>query len=575
MLFAAIVAMTVRAKRSTPPPVPDWSPVAIGRERREAPRAMTVSADGSTVASISPAEAWVEPRAGGGTRRRVTFPFSSGVELCRLSRTGQRLLCSFDRGASGFEIWELDVSTNQAVRRVPSMAAPTVRPGNVFGVGPDESILFGAFDLTALWRVDSTGGVEQLVAAEPGERLTGYGWSPDGARIAYRVRSSDGARIEVMTVKNRSVEKVSRRICKELEWLSEHSLACAPRTFRNPLVIELVLPAGGGQATERVRYNGPEYHQVSGLSASSAGVLLSTSPNDQHLGLLALDAPGGVRRISSGGITDLPAVGWTSSGQLIFGASEQGHLRIMALHPAGTIETVRTGPAAEVPLFVFGETIVFGRFSGGESTIPFFETPMGRRYPDGELFRLVLPAGAVESLGETRGFSALLCAAGRASPCLLAERSGVEVTLMDWDAKTGARGRQRARWLATSYAATSSLSPDGHSLAQVQRVLDRGQLSVLDLDGGARRHIRVPGTSLDFPRWQPDGSLLAIRSSGGERGIVRIRDDDTVELVAVAPAGDEPLTIAGEFQIRGDGRTAAILMTESLRTHWWIPGSQD
>ncbi|HEU4730961.1 MAG TPA: protein kinase [Kofleriaceae bacterium] len=575
LLFAAIVVMTVRARRATPPLLPDWSPVAIGRERSEAPRAMTVSADGSTVASISPAEAWVEPRAGGGTRRRVAFPFSSGVGLCRLSRTGQRLLCSFDRGPSGFEIWTLDVATNEAVRRVPPMAAPTVRPGNVFDIGPDESILFSAFDLTALWRVDSAGGVEQLVAAEPGERLTGCGWSPEGTRIVYRVRSSAGARIEVMTVKSRRIETVSHRICKELEWLSEHSLACAPRTFRNPLVIELVLPAGGGQAMERVRYNGPEYHQVSRLSASSAGVLLSTSPNDQHLGLVTLDAPEGVRRISSGGITDLPAVGWTSSGQLIFGASDQGHLRIMALHPDGTIETVRAGPAAEVPLFVLGETIVFGRFSGGESTIPFFETPMGRRYPDGELFRLVLPGGAVESLGETRGFSALLCAAGRGSPCLLAERSGVEVTAIDWDANTGARGRQRARWLATSYAATSALSPDGRSLAQVERVLDHAQLSILDLDSGVRHQIRVPGTSLDFPRWQPDGSLLAIRSSGGERGIVRVRDDETVELVAATPARDEPLTIAGEFQIRGDGRTAAILMTESLRTHWWIPRSQD
>jgi hypothetical protein len=112
-------------------------------------------------------------------------------------------------------------------------------------------------------------------------------------------------------------------------------------------------------------------------------------------------------------------------------------------------------------------------------------------------------------------------------------------------------------------------------LAQVRRVLARSELSLLDLDTGERRRIDVPGTSLDFPRWQPDGSLLAVRSSGGERGIVRIQDDNTVELVASVPADDEPLTTAGEFQVSGDGNTAAILMTDSLQTHWWIPTLQD
>jgi len=573
VVSAASLAMAT-AMPTTLAPLPAWSPVVIGRERTDSPLGMIVSPDGSTVASISPSEAWVEPRAGGGTRRRVGFPFPLGVAMCRLSRTGDRLWCSFDRDTNGFEIWALHVATDQAVRRVPSPVAPAVKPSWFFDIGPDGSILFGADDLAALWRVNTAGAVERVVTAEPGEMLTGCVWSPDATRIAYKVRVSDGARIEVMAIENRAVAIVSRRICKQLEWLTANSLACAPRTFRNPLVIELLLAAGGGATTERVRYDGPEYQEVSGLSASSAGVLLSTSPNDQHLGLLALDAPGKVRRISSGGITDLPAVGWTSSGRLIFGASERGHLRIMALHSDGTIETVRTGPAAEVPLAVFGETIVFGRFSGGERTIPFFETPFGRKYPDGELFRLVLPGGAIESLGETRAFSALVCAAGRASPCLLVERSGGDVIAIDWDPTTGARGRERARWLLTSYAASSALSPDGRTLAQVRRVLDRGELSLLDLDTGNRRRIHIPGTSLDFPHWRPDGALLAIRSRGGERGIVRVRDVEAIEMVAVVPARDEPLTMAKEFQISGDGRTAAVLMTDSLQTHWWIPRSQ-
>jgi serine/threonine protein kinase len=568
----AVAAMAVAmVTRSTPAPSTDWSPVVIGRESKDAPLGMAVSRDGSTLVSISPTEAWVEPRDGAGTRRRIPFPFPAHVVMCRLSRTGDQLFCSVDVGLGGVEIWVVEVATGQAERRVPPIATPTVKPSTLFDVGADGSILFGVGDFAAVWRVDPAGAVQHLVTAQPGEMLTGGVWSPDGTRIALKVRYRDGARIEVMTVGTGTATVVSHRICKDLEWLTENSLACAPRTYRNPVVIELLLPAGGGEATERVRYKGPEYQQLSGLSASSDGVLFSTSPNDKHLGLLALDSPGNVRRIASGGVTDLPAAGWTSSGSLIFGASVQGHLRIMALHPDGRVDTVRTGPAAEVPLVVLGETIVFGRFPGGESTIPFFDTPFGRKYPDGELFRLTLPGGAVEPLGRTRGFSELLCAGGRATPCLLVERSEADAIAIDWDVETGARGRERARWPMTSYASSSALSPDGRTLAQVRRVPGRGELSLLDLDSGARRRILVSGTSLDFPRWQPDGTLLAMGASAEGRGLVRVGGPEKVDSVAVVPARDEQLTAAEEFQVTSDGKTAAILMTESLQTHWWVP----
>src|SRR4029077_19006815 len=165
-----------------------------------------------------------------------------------------------------------------------------------------------------------------------------------------------------------------------------------------------------------------------------------------------------------------------------------------ALRPDGAIETVRFGSVAEVPSAVVGETILFGRFPGGESTIPFFETPFGRKFPDGELHRLTLPGGAVESLGQTRGFSELLCAGGGATSCLLVERSGKEVIAIDWDARTGTRGRQRARWSVTSYTRNSALSPDGRRLAQVNRLLGRVELSLLDLETGDRRGLSVAGT---------------------------------------------------------------------------------
>ena len=560
--LVACVAVIALMRRERAPVAASWAPVVIGRERSDAPLGMTVSGDGSTVAAIASSEAWVEPRAGSGTRRHVTFPFARGVAQCRLSRTGDQLVCSFHHDGQS-ELWSHDIATNRA-RRIALGDAPV---SELFDLGADGSVLFGSRDLTTLSRAHPAGKIERLVTAAPSELVTGWTWSPDGARIAYKVRTADGARIELLTLADRSVEIVSHRICKDLEWLTPRSLACVPRAFRTPLVIELRLPAGGGSATEHVRYNGPEYQQVSQLATSAAGVLLSTSPNDKHLALVSL-ATGDVRRISSGGVTDLPAVGWTRSGRLIFGASTQGHLRIMAVARDGTIETVHSGSDAEVPLAVFGETVVFGRFAGGERTIPFFETPHGRRFPPrGELFALDLATGAVASLGVTTNFSALLCG-DRA--CLLAEgTAGSEVIAIDWEPSTGARGRERARWLMTSYASTAALSPDGRKLAQVQRVLGRGALSVLDLASGERRRIDGSGAPLDFPRWEPNGTLVAIRTSGDARGIVRIADTNEVSLVAAVPVATEPLALAEDLQI-GDG-TAAVLMTDSLQTHWWIP----
>ncbi len=182
--------------------------------------------------------------------------------------------------------------------------------------------------------------------------------------------------------------------------------------------------------------------------------------------------------------------------------------------------------------------------------------------------------GAVAPLGPTRGFSELLCAGGRANPCLLAERSEGDVIAIDWDPETGARGRPRARWSMTGYASSSALSPDGRTLAQVQRTVGGGELSLLDLESGDRRRIPVPGTSLDFPRWRPDGTLLAMGSRAGERGIMRIRDAENIEMVAVVPRPDDSLTSAGEFQITADGKTAAILIWDKLETFWWVPRSQ-
>jgi hypothetical protein len=531
---------------------------------------MGVSPDGSTLVSVTPGQAWVEPRDGAGPRRRVPLPFPEQATLCRLSYTGDELHCSFAMADGAFEIWSLDVVTGRAQRRVPSIASPTLQSAGQFDVDRDGRILFGLHDGSAVWSVDRSGAPRLAVTAGPGEKIVDAVWSADGARIALNIVSPAGDRIAVASTATGARQVVSTRRCETIAWLTRGSLLCAPRNMRSVILVELVL-AEDGQAVERVRYRGPEYQAVAGLGVSSAGVLFSTYGIDRHLGLLALDPPGKVQRISSGGITDLFAAGWTSSGSLIFGANVQGRLRIMRRRPDGGIETVRTGPAAEVPLLVLGETIIFGRFPGGESTIPFIEPPLGRRYPPGELFRLQ-PGGAIESLGKTRDFVTLYCAGGRAPPCLLAELSGNDVVAIDWDVDTGARGRERARWSLTDYGGKSaSLSPDGTTLAHVQRFYGTGELSLLDLAGGHRRRIAVPGALFYFAGWQADGTLVAMTTTADGSGIARVRDASRIEVAAIAAPRDDPRTMAGDFQITADGKSAAIMMTDRLATSWWVP----
>ena len=570
--IAAVAATSiVIARRSTPAPPPDWSPVVMGRTGADALRAMVVSADGSTLASISETDAWVGPRVGAGARQHVVLP-SDQQGLFRLSRTGNRLFCSV-QGVQTAVIWALDVATGRAERRVPTAAAPAILRGGPFDVGPEEQILFLGLDKRTVWRADRAGAVRHVRTVAPGQWIDEAVWSPDGTRTALNIDSPGEKRIEIVSLANHGVAVVSHRRCDTIAWLTDHSLVCAPLQYRRPSMIELLLPTDGGEATERFRYNGPEFTQLAELATSSAGVLFATSPFEFHLAILDLDAPGAVRPIGSGGVSDLPLAGWTSSGSLIFGTSVQGQLRIMRRLPDGTIETLRRGPAAEVPLVVLGETIIFGRFPGGEATIPFVEPPYGRKFPDGELFRLA-PDGALTPLGVTRGFRGIMCAAGRAPPCLLEEYSGNDVVAIDWDAESGARGRERARWNVKSYSAFGALSPDGRTVAQVQRYRDTGAMSLLDLESGRRQTLDYPQTSLHFASWLPDGSLLAVGSKDGDTDLLRVRDPETVEVVAVV-APRNTSSFAADVHIAYDGKTAAFLMTGAETTYWWAETSQE
>ena len=105
----------------------------------------------------------------------------------------------------------------------------------------------------------------------------------------------------------------------------------------------------------------------------------------------------------------------------------------------------------------------------------------------------------------------------------------------------------------------------------MQRFFGDGEVSLLDLDSGHRRRIAVPGAYFYFAGWQSDGTLVAMTSTTEGSGIARIRDASAIEMAGIAAPRAEPSTEAGDFHIAGDGKTAAIMMTDSLATYWWIP----
>jgi hypothetical protein len=66
-----------------------------------------------------------------------------------------------------------------------------------------------------------------------------------------------------------------------------------------------------------------------------------------------------------------------------------------------------------------------------------------------------------------------------------------------------------------------------------------------------------------------------MRWGNEERGIVRVRDAETIEMVAAVMPAKDTMTLAGVFDVTNDGKTAAILMMDWGGTYWWIPRSQD
>ncbi len=578
--FAGVALLVWRLGR--PPAGPDWVPVPMGNfDVQQGIRYVSINRDGTTLASVIGREIWVEPRAGGGRRRRVAVP--AGVpplQYALPSRTGDQVVAAFSKDFVTHEFWALDVVGGKAERRVPPASAPTMRVGHEHDVGPDGSLVVVEYpgDGTR-WRlsqVDPAGSVRPLVDADAGGKLyNNLSLSPDGTRVVFTRMVNSEFRIEVVDVATRTATVVARRECRCLDWLSARSLGCVDPRDGAPVVVELTLPDGSGEAIPHDRYVAPAYSSFMQLIGTSAGVFMQTGSRRAHLVALDLEHPGSPRPIATGSVTDVAPAGWTSSGALIFGANMHGRLQIMARYPDGTIDVVRAASVAEVPLVVLGDTIVFGQFPGGDRSIPMADELYGRKFPDGELYRLD-PGAAPRPLGPTHGFLALRCAGDRAPPCLLIEHEGDDARAVWWDPASGARGREVSHW-SLMQKGFQALAPDAHTLAHVVfpsgsiavSHLQLGELELEDLESGGVRRISVPEHPFRYLAWEPNGVLVETGGSAdGYNGeVMRIRDDGNETLFA-PPNGNYYL----EPRVSPDGKELVMpVVDQGVGNYWWVP----
>jgi hypothetical protein len=569
---AAVTAAAVVATRRPLPPAA-WAPVVIGHRDRE--ELVVISRDGSTLAYANADSITVEPRAGG-AQRVVRCPGGAKVSGVMFSVRGDRVLAACVSGQDQTaELWALDPAGAAPVHLAPTAATPALRlNGGPMSIAQrSDGALLAVLDgephePTQLALLAPDGTTRQLVQAGEHGRLAMPHWSPDGSRaVVTEFRVSD-TRVLVVDIATARVHEIGQDVYLGCDWLSDRSLVCPLLRDAAYSLVEIGLSPDGEASAPRDRFALPEYDAAWGLQATASGVLFVTSSNREQLQVLDLQHPGTPRPLLTGSVTDIQPAGWTSTGALIFGASVHGRLTMMARRPDGQIEALRPAPAAaEIPLAVLGDTVIFGRFPGAERTLLSIGK-VARLYPvDGELFRL--SAGTTTSLGPTHAFTELRCAGDRAPPCVLTERvSETDLAAVKWDPVTGARGPVVARWSMLARG-LSGLAPDGHTLVQaVSPVAESStQLVLVDLDGGGERSLSFPGYSFRSLTWQPDGALIATGVTDSAYVIVRLREGAPPEVLHSETAHQfvEP-------SVRPDGHELVVpALNMAEQTLWWLP----
>lgn len=414
--------------------------------------------------------------------------------------------------------------------------AAAVSARDEIAIGLDDDTIFAL----------APGGERRPIAQlERGERVLALAWSPDGARLAIARQPAGAApaKLQIAAADGSAIRdawsgRTAARRGMLLVWLDDQRIAFAQHEAETTAIYS-VGAAAPAPAVQRMRLPG-EYIGVGSAVGGTILALRGTAHRSVQISAVRPWEPGPVQAGLRGG----SLAGWTADERVVFAAGDPGALRIASARPGKELAWwPGTSAGVEIPDTVAGDAVIAHRID------PL--APADRRV----VIERIGPAGERRELARRAADDlAVRCAGDRAAPCVLAERTGAQLTIRELDVERGGAGEivhQRALDAGDPYDV--ALSPDGRQLA----IADGGPDATLVDRAAGTSGVRTTSheTALHALGFSPAGDLwVAARDYQGqgglllfpfeaERGVRRFpsrasRDDTARELDRPRPSPD-------------------------------------
>jgi hypothetical protein len=526
-LAVAITATALAMRPAAPVASPiAWDPVLVASlPSIDAAPVATAWGDGSLVYS-SGREFWIQRR-GTTDELRRTLPDEISLGTWAVSPDARTLFIAGPRG-DGFQIWRLtetgahDVVDVSVVGQVPRVSPDGGTLLVAEAADPAQVVNVRAVDL-------ATRAPRELVH---GAALVTSAWAPDSRSVALVVRGREDE-VAIVDVASGAQHSVGTSAAIEaVAWIAPRALVVAVRVGPRSRLETWLLDAAGRRTAVTPLDELAPLTSVNALNATRGALYVTTDALDQRLYQLGLDPVAPAQRLDTRVAQDLPPIGWTSHGELVFGATGEAS-RTLALPPHGP---PRVLAGDRLPAVMIDDDLWLISHRGDHTTLELAGHPGTPA--------LVIPARR----------ALVVCAADHHTPCL--------VGVTDEAASTEHIALALHRWvpgaatLGPPIAATSITIDQGFALSDDGQILAIGRAGGIELlalaTGRSTRVAEDPSVEYFNPAWAANGVLyasLGVRD-GTDCRIVRVVDGK------VEPLHHEPGCAAMLFaiRVRPDGR---------------------
>ena len=420
----------------------------------------------------------------------------------------------------------------------------------------------------------------KILAAESEATIRGVAWSPGGSRLAYRYRSDEGNRTEIMVRScdrdgNNQTTIVRDNRLDAFTWLSAERFIYSRNTESGStesdnlweLRVDSRSGASQGQPRQLTDWSG---FSVSSLSASSDGKRLAFLRGNDHASVFVGDLGGkesglgNFRRLTLDDNYNI-LLDWTPDSREVMYSSQRTANRLMyrqGLEPGSGAQLI--SPGVDINFLV-------ARMTPDGNAVLLEGAPVATHKMG--IYRGDLKGGAPQLLFNTGGFVMFWCANKVANFCVYSRPSvgKNELAIVAFDPISGP-GKEQLRIplepgsnADIGFDYSWQLSPDGAWIGLLKR---RGnQIQLVPLRGGATRTIAVKG----YPDLQELYFGMDSRSL-----FVSSREAGASTLLRVGLNGDaQPLWHQSQPVLRWgipspDERHVAIMGTSSEANAWMI-----